>query len=75
MTNMYSLICIKCMIYDLLLNCKNTTATIDIRTSDKTGTVMAIVFLKKKKTLQILFINHQRSFHKKIKKVFFSFFS
>lgn len=36
------------MIYDLLLNCKNTTATIDIRTSDKTGTVMAIVFLKKK---------------------------
>lgn len=49
MTNMYSLICIKCMIYDLLLNCKNTTATIDIRTSDKTGTVMAIVFLKKKR--------------------------
>lgn len=48
MTNMYSYICIKCMIYNLLLNCKNTTATMDIRTSNKTGTVMAIVFLKKK---------------------------
>lgn len=46
MTNMYSYICIKCMIYDLLLNCKNTTA----RTNDKTGTVMAIGFLKEKKT-------------------------
>lgn len=50
MTNMYSYICIKCMIYDLLLNCKNTTATMDIRTNDKTGTVMAIGFLKEKKT-------------------------
>lgn len=36
------------MIYDLLLNCKNTTATMAIRTNDKTGTVMAIGFLKKK---------------------------
>lgn len=64
------------MIYDLLLNCKNTTATMAIRTNDKTGTVMAIGFLKKKrKRYKYCSKNIKKSFLKKKYLVgFFLFF-
>lgn len=50
---MYLYICIKCKIYDLLLSCKNMTATMDIKTSDKTAIAMAIGFLKGRKTTKL----------------------
>lgn len=63
------------MIYYLLLNCKNTTATMDIRTSNKTGTVMAIVFLKKKKRYKYCSLIIKEASIKKVKSwVFFRFF-
>lgn len=50
------------MIYDLLLNCKNTTATMNIITSNKRGTAMANVFLKRRK--------HYENYSKILKKIF-----
>lgn len=69
MTNICSYICAKCILYDLLLNCKNVAANMDITTSDKTGIIMAMGFLKGRKTTKLFFIHH-KSFYKNIKEFF-----
>lgn len=49
MTNICSYICVKCILYDLLLNCKYVAENMDIRTSEKTAITMAMGFLKGRK--------------------------
>lgn len=69
----YIHICIECMIYDLLLNCINTAATMDIRTNGKTATPITTGFLKAKKHYRNCSKNYQKGFRKEIQ--FFFYFS
>lgn len=67
----YIHICIECMIYDLLLNCINTAATMDIRTNGKTATATTTGFLKaKKNTTEIALKTIKKAFGKKYKQIF-----
>lgn len=65
---MFLYICKKCIIYDLLLNCKYLTANMIIPTSDNTAIIMTKGSLKGRTKL---FYNYHKSFHKNIREVFF----
>lgn len=68
MTNICSYICVKCILYDLLLNWIYMAASMDIRTSDKT----AMVFLKGRKNNKTV-LKSSHKFSQKYKGSFFVF--
>lgn len=72
MTNICSYICVKCILYDLLLNWIYMAANMDIRTSDKTAIIMAMIFLKGRKNNKTV-LKSSHKFSQKYKGSFFVF--